>query len=139
MTHRTTLVPTESAEQQALFQWARLSEGRYPELRLLHHIPNGGLRNKPVAVRLTAEGVRRGIPDICLPVARGGFHGLYIELKRTYGGVLSEDQRAWLDALRAGGYCAMRCDGADQARDAIVAYLSEVFHIERKEDVHKDA
>lgn len=79
-------IPLESEEQSALFQWARLMEGRCPELRLMYHIPNGGLRNKPVAVRLTAQGVRRGVPDICLPVARHGFHSLYIELKRPKGG-----------------------------------------------------
>ena len=50
------IVPLESEEQQALFQWVRLMEGRHPELRLLYHIPNGGLRNKPIAVRLTAQG-----------------------------------------------------------------------------------
>ena len=39
-------VPTEDEEQIAVMSWAALMEGRYPELRLLHHIPNGGKRGK---------------------------------------------------------------------------------------------
>jgi hypothetical protein len=48
---------SESAEQIALFQWANLSLKKHPELALLYHIPNGGLRNVVVAVRLKKEGV----------------------------------------------------------------------------------
>ena len=35
-------VPSESAEQQRLFQWARMAQGRYPELRWLYHVPTEG-------------------------------------------------------------------------------------------------
>lgn len=90
-------VPTEAQEQVTLFSWAAVQA--IPELALLYHIPNGGSRHKAEAARLRAEGVRAGVPDLCLPVPRGGFHGLYIELKRLRGGRLSEQQRAWLDAL----------------------------------------
>ena len=31
-------VPSESAEQQYLMQWARLQAGRWPELELLYHL-----------------------------------------------------------------------------------------------------
>lgn len=76
-------VPTESQEQQRLFQWARMESGRFPELELLYHIPNEGKRSRATGRRMVAEGLKKGVPDICLPVARGGSHGLYIELKRT--------------------------------------------------------
>ena len=67
-------VPTESEEQQTLFSWATMQSGRYPELRLLYHIPNGGSRGKAEAGRFKAEGVKSGVPDLCLPVARGAYH-----------------------------------------------------------------
>jgi hypothetical protein len=89
----------------------------------MFHIPNGGLRNKPVAVRLTAEGVRRGVPDICLPVARGGFHGLYIELKRREKWKISDEQENWLKALAKEGYSAFVCFGCEEAKATIEAYL----------------
>ena len=83
--------PTEEQEQRLLLAWAART-GR-PELRLLHAIPNGGKRLKSEAARLQAMGVKPGVPDLCLPVPRGKYHGLYIELKRLYGGRVSPAQR----------------------------------------------
>ena len=68
----------------------------WPELALLHHIPNGGHRARKTARDLARSGVRAGVPDYCLPVARGGAHGLYLELKRLHGGRVSPEQREWL-------------------------------------------
>ena len=79
-------------------------ESRWPELRLLHAIPNGGKRDIRTAAMLKAEGVKPGVPDICLPVPRGGKHGLYIELKRRKGGTVSKAQEAWIRALMAQGF-----------------------------------
>lgn len=115
--------PTESQEQIALFEWVEYAMARYPELKLLFHVPNGELRNKVVAARLKKEGVRSGVPDLVLPVARGGYHGLYIEMKRIRHGKVSKDQREWLDALNEQNYCAIVCKGADEAQEAIVRYL----------------
>lgn len=114
---------TESQEQQLLFEWAALSAGRWPELALMYHIPNGGSRSKSEAGRFRAEGVKAGVPDICLPVARGGYHGLYIELKRVKGGRVSTAQQGWIAALRDQGYCACVCKGWDDAAHIIKAYL----------------
>lgn len=114
---------TESQEQQLLFEWAALSAGRWPELALMYHIPNGGSRSKSEAGRFRAEGVKAGVPDICLPVARGGYHGLYIELKRVKGGRVSPAQQGWIAALRDQGYCACVCKGWDDAAHIIKAYL----------------
>ena len=51
-------VPSESAEQQRLFQWARMAQGRYPELRWLYHVPNEGKRTRTTGARLAAEGLK---------------------------------------------------------------------------------
>lgn len=82
---QTAPVPTETVEQQWLFQWARAEAGRHPELALMYHIPNEGKRSRTGGQRAVAEGLKSGVPDICLPVARGGAHGLYIEMKRQQG------------------------------------------------------
>lgn len=39
-------VPTEAQEQMTLFSWAAMQSGKYPELNLLYHVPNGGSRHK---------------------------------------------------------------------------------------------
>lgn len=116
-------VPTESEEQQALFQWVALQRGAFPELSLLYHVPNGGRRSRAEAGRFKAEGVKAGVPDICLPVARGGFHGLYVELKRREKSKTSEDQKDWIKRLSAQGYFAVVCKGWDEAAQAIMLYL----------------
>ena len=79
-------VPTEDAEQMMLMSWVTLMSSSRPELRLLFHIPNGGSRHKAEAGRFRAMGVKAGVPDLCLPVPRGGKHGLFVEMKRTKGG-----------------------------------------------------
>lgn len=115
--------PKEGEEQEALFQWAAYQLGTMPELELMHHIPNGGSRNKIEAAHLKAQGVKSGVPDISLPVARKGFHGLYIELKRKKSGVVSESQSKWLGALMEQGYMTAVCYGAEQAINVIKEYL----------------
>ena len=117
--------PTEVEEQTALFEWAELQSGRFPEVRLLYHVPNGGSRNKTEAARLRAQGVKAGVPDLCLPVARGGKHGLYIELKRQRGGRTSEEQEGWIKALRKQGFAAEVCKGWQEAAEMIVEYLRQ--------------
>lgn len=114
---------SEDEEQIAIFKWARLQESLYPELKQLHHIPNGGLRSKATAAKLKAMGVKPGVPDMCLPVPRNGCHGLYIELKRREGGVISPAQGKWLEDLYNNGYQASVCYGADEAIKVIKEYL----------------
>lgn len=117
------LIPSEHDEQVALFKWAALRQARYPELALMFAIPNGGARHPAVAAKLLKEGVKAGVPDICLPVARGGFHGLFIELKRLRGGTASQFQRAWILELTKKGFVAEICRGCDAAIVAIESYL----------------
>jgi hypothetical protein len=114
---------TEHDEQVALFEWAELQKCTMPELGLLFAIPNGGHRHKATAAKMKAEGVKRGVPDICLPVARDGFFGLYIELK--YGkNKTTNEQTGWLLNLVDQGYFAVIATGFEEAKKYIERYLS---------------
>lgn len=115
--------PEEEVEQTCLFRWAAYSLGAHPELKLLHAIPNGGKRSKSEAARMKAAGVKAGVPDMFLPVARGGSHGLYIELKRIKGGRVSAEQLAWMEELTREGYTCAACHGWEEARKTILDYL----------------
>jgi hypothetical protein len=117
-------VEHEHFEQVALFDWAKRLAGRMPELALLFAIPNGGKRSKAVAGKLKAEGVKAGVPDICLPVPRGSYHGLFIELKAK-GGAASDSQRNWLRVLGSQNYCTRLCVGWEEARETIESYLRQ--------------
>ena len=117
----------EGNEQEALFDWAALARCRFPELDLLYHIPNGGSRNRLEAAKLRRQGVKSGVPDLCLPVARGGYHGLYIEMK--YGkNKTSENQNKWLADLRAQDYAVAVCYGWQEAQQVITNYLERRKH-----------
>lgn len=106
-----------------LLRAVRGAEGTWPELALLYAVPNGGARSRKTAVDLKAEGVKPGVPDYCLPVARGGFHGLYLELK-TAKGAVRPAQRAWLAALTEQGYMAVVCRQWEQAWATLRDYLA---------------
>lgn len=103
--------------------WASSAgQRRWPELKRLFAIPNGGHRSKVTATRLKMEGVRRGVPDLMLPVMRGGYGGLWIEMK-TSKGRASPDQRDWLAYLSEAGYRAEVCHGTEAAIAVLEDYL----------------
>lgn len=151
---------SESAHQIALFAWAsvaynhgfelaelwsnggnvavdRLADPAVPELKWMHHIPNGGSRGNDVrsqqirGAKLKAEGVRSGVSDISLPVRRGVCSGLYIEMKRpaekpkregSRGGV-SDEQNEFGAFVQSQGFGFVVCYSWEEARDIIIAYL----------------
>lgn len=112
----------ESEEQVCLFQWTEYAKYKYPELALLHHIPNGGKRDAITAAIMKREGVKAGVSDLFLPVARHGYHGLYIELK-ALDGKLSSNQKWWIEETAKQGYKSMTCWGWEEAKSEIVSYL----------------
>jgi hypothetical protein len=116
---------SEHGEQVALFIWAQTLWAREPRLKLMFAIPNGGLRDKITAARLKAEGVKSGVPDIMLPVQSRGFAGLFIELKKAKGGVVSDAQTSWKDDLTAQGYFVAVCYGWTDAMECIQWYLDK--------------
>lgn len=121
-------IPSEHAEQVTLMQWAALAEGHRPLLGLLHAIPNGGQRHPAIAAKLKREGVKRGVPDLCLPVARCGLHGLYLELKAA-DGRLSNEQKRWRDMLIAQGYGVAVVYGFEEARAVLEDYLDDKWSL----------
>lgn len=113
---------SEFDSQKTVMQWKRLAEHMYVGLDLLHHIPNGGSRHRIEAARLKQAGVKSGIPDLCLPVARGAYHGAYIELK-AHGGKLSPTQVSCLQRLTDEGYFTHVSWDAEDAIKTIESYL----------------
>lgn len=119
---------SEDGEQLALMCWAALNFNKYPDLKWLHHSPNGGSRDKREAAKLKAMGVKSGFPDLCLLVERRPFNGLLIELKipelktKKNGGAFKE-QIDWGIHLRANGFGYKLCHGWEDARDTLISYL----------------
>ena len=114
----------EHHEQVRLIAWAKANEDEKTELRWLFAIPNGGKRDKVTGFKMKQEGVKSGVPDLCLPVPRRGYHGLYIEMKIQDGGVVSDNQKKWKKALEEQGYRVEICPGFEAARATLENYLS---------------
>lgn len=114
---------SEATEQERLISWASWQQNRFPELKLLFHIPNGGSRNTLEAANLKRQGVKAGVPDLFLPVAKGTYHGLFIEMKWGKNTV-TDKQDEWLHDLTVQGYKAAVCYGADEAIEIITNYLA---------------
>lgn len=114
----------ECDEQMYLFNWVAFARNTIPEIDLLFHVPNGGSRDKREAARLKAQGVRAGVPDLCLPVPSGEYHGLFIELK-VGKNKTSKEQEEWLGKLAGQGYKTAVCYGWEAAMHEILTYLGK--------------
>jgi hypothetical protein len=132
---------TESGHQRAVFCWAQQNEDKYPELKWLHAIPNGGSRGddeRSRAIRganLKAEGVKAGVPDIFLPVPRYKqseadsqvmqieYCGLYIEMKKPGVNKASKEQLEFKEFIQKNRYGWILCDNWITAVANIEAYL----------------
>lgn len=109
---------SEHSEQCAFVEWLEWNRVKF------YAVPNGGKRNAREAKSLKDEGVRKGVPDVCIPVPVGGKHGLYIEMK--YGkNKPTEEQKEWLAYLSGVGYSCAVCYSASAAIKVTREYLNE--------------
>ena len=112
----------ETEHQIALFNWAKMNEGRYPQLKAMYHIANEGKRSARQGYELKCAGLKRGVPDICLPVQMRGSGSLYIELKAP-SGTIKKEQREWIGLLNDLRNSACVCYGWEAAAKVIEDYL----------------
>jgi hypothetical protein len=109
------LISSETEEQKAVVEYCDL----------LHipivHIPNEGKRSVSYAAMLKRMGLKKGFPDLFVTRARGGYHGLFIEMKYDKGKT-SKDQKEWLELLTAEGYACAVCYDAAEAIKIIESY-----------------
>lgn len=112
---------SEDTEQIEVINWAHWYTGKYPELKWLYHVPNGGSRNKHEAVKFKQMGVKAGVSDLCLPYPKGIYCGLYIEMK--YGSNRQQPtQKEFLADMAAAGHFVVTCYSAEEAIKVIEEY-----------------
>lgn len=121
-THRHSPRDLEHRLQCACVRWFRLA---YPQ----HHhnlfaVPNGGYRTPATAAKIKAEGALPGVSDLILLIARGGYHGLLIEMK-TDKGRQSEAQREWQRLIEADGYKYVVVRSIEEFIKVVNDYLNE--------------
>lgn len=125
--------------QTAIVQWAALHTRSEWRLSLLYAIPNGGKRNPVTARRLKDEGVKAGVPDLCL-ACHGTFgHALYLEVKTKHS-YPKAAQREWIEKLQRAGNGVVIVRSLDEAVNAIATHLNREdlkFSEELKEEYEK--
>lgn len=127
---------SEDTEQMAVIQWALYNQNRYPELKWLHHCPNGGSRNSLEAIKLKQMGVKAGVSDLCLPYPCGIYCGLYIEMK--YGDNRhTARQKEFLKDMQEAGHFVATCYSAEEAVKVIEEYV-QLPHGEEEEKILQD-
>ena len=120
--------PAETCEQETFVQYVEWKH--FP----IFSIPNGfhvvGANPEAVAKavnKLKKEGLRTGVPDLFIPVPRGAYHGLFVEMKRKKGGTVSPEQKDWIKRLTDQGYLAVVCHGAIDAENVFNRYIKLKF------------
>lgn len=116
----------EFQEQASLFTWARNPAvlRKYPALRLMSCSLNGVQLSKAQAGKAKAAGMLAGEHDVRLPVARGRWIGLSIEMKAGDNRPTA-DQLAYGEALEAEGWLVRYCWSWAEASEVITAYLNQ--------------
>lgn len=112
---------SEAQEQIKVIQWCKRNTYLYSELDEIFWIRNES-KSKRVRIMGKLMGIKPGTPDLLLPVARRGFHGLFIEMKRA-DGTLSPAQKKRIPKLKAQGYAVIVCKKAEKAIVLIKSYL----------------
>ena len=113
--------PLEGQEQEEFAAWLDAMG------LIWAHIPNERKATVRVVVELERQGLKKGFPDNFIAEPRGKYHGLFIELKRAKKSLSrkSIEQRKWIKMLNDKGYMAVFCYGAEEAKRAVLSYLSE--------------
>ena len=115
---------SEDSIQKSILTWAgymKYKDGTLADY--LVHCPNGGGRSLGEGANFKKMGVKAGYPDLILDIARGGYHGLRIELKKLKGSKTDQAQKERIKMLNAEGYHAVIVKGFDAAIDTIEKYM----------------
>jgi len=138
--------PMEDDEQMAVIEWASnfvYFDGE-PLSEFIHHSPNGGKRETktnaagqtycPEGIRLKKMGTKKGFPDLEIFMPRGGYFGLYIEMK-VKGGSVSAEQRAIHKRMAKMGYYTAVCFGSVETINLIKKYMALPLTITQKQEL----
>ena len=116
---------SENDLQRAIITWAKTQSKFHPEVLWLHHVPLGGKRDAREAMSLKMSGVIPGILDLALDVARGGYHGLRVELKQPGGKCKapSKEQAEYIKFLTEQGYATLLSNSFEEVKGFVLDYL----------------
>jgi hypothetical protein len=114
----------EESEMIAFFDYCRLKANDHPAYNLAFHIPNESKSSIQRRISLKRAGLKKGIPDICIPIAACGYHSLWIEMK-VKPNRPSTEQKELIKELNANGHYASICWSAYEAIKLLEDYIGD--------------
>lgn len=117
----------EDDHQRSLISWSETPEAltKYPMLRWLFAVPNGGKRSLKTASLLKQIGVKAGVPDLMLLYPSRYYYGLIIEMKYNLNKP-SKEQNEFITHHTKLGYRCVVCWSWIAAKNEIINYLSQI-------------
>lgn len=124
----------ETHEQQTFIRLARniinceaFSQMEPKDRPVIFAVANGGRAGIRTGARYKAEGVLKGVPDICFTWPNKKHNGLFIEMKRPKGegGGVSKEQKEVIANLQRYGYAVEVCRGWQEAEKVLREYISD--------------
>tara|TARA_R110000765_G_scaffold377898_1_gene468840 strand:+ start:495 stop:857 length:363 start_codon:yes stop_codon:yes gene_type:complete len=109
---------SEQSLQSAVIKYIQL---QYPFVRYCASL--GGIRTSiRQAIKAKATGYVKGFPDLQITEARGGYFGLFIEIKmeKRYA---TKEQKEWIKDLTDRGYKAVIAKGLTDTITVVDDYL----------------
>jgi hypothetical protein len=113
--------PWEIQEGYALAGYLRYLQNQ-GKISVYSHLPHEQYTNsRMVKKKNVYSGVRKGVPDYIIVIKD---IIIFLELKRKSGGVVSTDQKQWLEALDNKTTVSVVCKGFDESKKYIDAILT---------------
>lgn len=116
-----TNIPTEYQEQCLLVEYLEIKGLKFSKIAQETFTRSWGIKRKN-----KMSGLRKGVPDmlIIIPINLGANRLLFIEMKRSKGGKISEEQSEWLTELnKVAGVIAHEARGFEEAKKIIDSLL----------------
>lgn len=113
---------TEHELQVLCIKWFRIKYKEY----LIFAIPNGGFRHYSTAIKLKAEGVLSGVPDLFIPIPNGYNCGLFVEMKVGYNKE-SKNQLELIERLTHFGYEVATCRTFEEFHNLVDNYFLKLI------------
>jgi hypothetical protein len=112
---------SEEALQLAVISWIRCA---YPELITHSSYLQGNVNNVGLSQKANLMGYTSGFPDVFIYATKGGYGGLFLELKNGKKGVISIRQKEIIEALQIAGYYGGVIRTLEEAKTMINYYMN---------------
>ena len=112
----------EEIQMMVFFDYCRAMSHMHPAYGMAFHIPNERKASIQRRVALKRAGLKKGVPDICVPVPNEKYHALYIEMK-VKPNKPSPEQLELLSQLNSQGNYAILCWSASAAMEILDNYI----------------